>query len=55
MAVLTIVVTGVVMLVSASLTGYFYFVKLREVKQEHERDVRHAALVQWRGRLDLES
>jgi hypothetical protein len=54
MAVLTIIVTGVVMVVSAFLTGYFYFIKLRDIKQEHERDMRHAALMQWRGDLNLQ-
>jgi hypothetical protein len=54
MAVLTITVTSVVMVMGATLTGYFYFIKLSDIKQEHERDMRHAALMQWRRELDLQ-
>jgi hypothetical protein len=54
MALLTVILTVVVMVVSATLTAYFRFVILADIEEEHEKEMIHAALVRWRQDLEEE-
>lgn len=51
MALLTVILTVVVMVVSATLTAYFRYVRLAGIEREHEQEMRHAALLRWRTEL----
>jgi hypothetical protein len=55
MALLTVIVTAMVMVVSGTLTAYFYFFKLAETKKEHETDMILESRLRWRRELELQS
>lgn len=54
MALLTVIVTALVMVVSGTLTAYFYFFKLARVKKEHEADMILESRLRWRRELELQ-
>ncbi|EED20946.1 conserved hypothetical protein [Talaromyces stipitatus ATCC 10500] len=55
MALLTVILTATVMVVSGTLTAYFYFFKLAEIKKEHEADMILESRLRWRRELELQS
>lgn len=54
MALLTVILTVVVLVGSATLTAYFRYVRLADIEREHEQEVRRAALRRWRWNLEEE-
>ena len=51
MALLTVILTVVVMVMSATATAYFRYVRLSDIEREHEQETRHVALLRWRTEL----